>query len=209
MIRILLILSDLIADVLEAHQRLDDLATPGARDSRAELAHHDRLHDRCCRRQLRLVRLEQEVREQGAKLIARQQDVLVPLTHADADAVAVRIRADDDVRPDFRRELQAKRQRALLFRIRRLHRRKIPVRHFLRMNDMDIGKARAREHLAHGLHARAVQRRVDDAQRPHTQAHSAPAPERPNRVPRNRGTNPRTSAQYRQENRAAQKQPPQ
>ena len=191
------VVRDLVADVLEARQRLDDLAAPGARNGRAELARHDRLHDRRRRRQFRLVRLEQEVREQGAKLIARQQDVLVPLTHADADAVAVRIRADDDVRPDFRRELQAKRQRALLFRIRRLHRRKIPVRHFLRMNDMDIGKARA------------VQRRVDDAQRPHTQAHSAPAPERPNRVPRNRGTNPRTSAQYRQENRAAQKQPPQ
>ncbi len=118
MIRILLILSDLVADVLEARQRLDDLAAPGARNGRAEFARHDRLHDRRRRRQLRLVRLEQEVREQGAKLIARQQDVLVPLTHADADAVAVRIRADDDVRPDFRRELQAKRQRALLLRIR-------------------------------------------------------------------------------------------
>ena len=66
------VVRDLVADVLEARQRLDDLAAPGARDGRAELARHDRLHDRCRRRQLRLVRLEQEVREQGAKLIARQ-----------------------------------------------------------------------------------------------------------------------------------------
>jgi hypothetical protein len=98
-------------------------------------------------------------------LIARQQDILTPLPHTDADAVAVRVRADDDVRRNLLRELQAERQGALFLRIWRLHRREIPIRHLLFMHNMDIREARAREHLAHGLIARAVQWRIDDAQR--------------------------------------------
>ena len=163
--RVLLVRCDLITDVLEARQRLDDLAALGACDGCAELPRHDRLEDRRRRRQLRFVRLEQEVREQSADLVARQEDILTPLPHADADAVAVRVRADDDVRRDLLRELQAERQRALLLGIRRLHRREIPIRHFLFLHNMDIREACTREHLAHRLIARTVQGSIDDAQR--------------------------------------------
>jgi len=61
--RVLLVLRDLVADILEARQRLDDLAALGARNGRAELARHDCLEDRRRRRQLRFVGFEQEVRE--------------------------------------------------------------------------------------------------------------------------------------------------
>lgn len=91
-LRVLLVRRDLVADVLEARQRLDDLAALGACDGRAELTRHDRLEDRRRRRQLRLVGFEQEVREQSANLVARQQGILTPLTHADAIITGDRFR---------------------------------------------------------------------------------------------------------------------
>ena len=135
----------------------------------ADAAHHFGRDDRRDRgrvfrqRALAAARRDDIVEQQHAHLVAGD-GVVLPVRAADhdADAVGVRIRAEDEVAADLLGEVNGQIEALRIFRVRALDGRERAVEHHLLLDGDDLRHAQTVQRLGHEVPARAVKRRVDD-----------------------------------------------
>ena len=170
-------LADLLADEFEAREcaaqlnavmRGDRVRHVGGNDGRHR--HRTRGH-----RAVSAPPAAEVIEQQHAHLVAREQAVVPAVGHRRAHAVAVGVGAKQQIGARFAREREAALQRRALLGIRVGTGRKAPVGPRLLGHERHVRHADASQDLCHALAPRAVERRVDHAQRGSVAIPDAPA----------------------------------
>ena len=165
-----LILAELLADVFETGERLHAAKPMRIGDGFLQVGGHERLDDRAARRVFLGDDSERDhllhaIRsDERTDLIAREElhfSFAVPDGHA--HAVAIRVRCHDDIRRLLFRQRDGLRERLGIFRIRRLHRRKLAVEFILLRNRRET-EAEPLEHRLDDDSTCAVNRRQNHLQ---------------------------------------------
>ena len=155
---------DLFADVFEPGQNVSQLHAV----MRGDLLRHRRRHngfdrDRPLRhRAVCLAHPADEVEQQHAHLVARDEPVALRGFHRRADTVAVRVRSEQQLAACILRQTQSDGERFADLRVRVGARWKISVRLRLLRRDSDVRKTVRAKAARHAGNACAVERRVDD-----------------------------------------------
>ena len=151
-------LLNLLADKLEARQRLEHLHAEGSGNFVRQRRGHDGLHRRAVLGECPLPLLggEDVVQQHAADLVAGQQlPVAIAGLDGDAQTVAVGVSGENDLRADFIRQLDGKDERAGVFGVRHLDGGEVRVRQLLLLDDGDVADAdfaqdAANRHVARG-----------------------------------------------------------
>ena len=156
--------ADLLADELKPGQNVSQLHAV----MRGDLLRHRRRHngfdrDRPLRhRAVCPAHPADEVEQQHAHLVARDEPVALRGFHRRADTVAVRVRSEQKFAARLLRQTQTDRERLADLRVGAGARRKIPVRLCLLRWDSDVRKTVRAKAARHAGNACAVERRVND-----------------------------------------------
>ena len=157
---------DLLADILEAGQRLHIMQPVFCRHGARQIGGHDRGDKgRVLRHRVILRPLAENILpDEHAGHIAGEGHIFAGLRILciDAETVCIRIRRQYDVRVDLFRQLQRQCKRLRILRIRIRKRGEIRVRILLFRYDIDMPEAELLQHALDRNQSRAVERRVDD-----------------------------------------------
>ena len=164
LLALVLELVDLVADVLEAGQHAAHLKAVVAGQ---RVGHHGR-DDRgdgdlgLGVLAALLGHLDEPVHQQDAHLVAGQQHVLAVVRDGGAHAVGIGVGGDHEVGLDLVGQLQRQLEGLAELGVGVLAGREVAVRVLLLGHDLDVVDADLLEDTGHALHARAVERGVDD-----------------------------------------------